>query len=137
MNKIIILCKILDSKQLYKLSDTVFDKFASKQSIMDKKIFIPYEIRKIAEEAYKKRLDKINFGTQKDYDIARDLSNRSYLELSDVLKIHKYTFENRFTHSKNKENPTYWEWRLYGGDEGKKWSSDIIKIYLPDKWKAN
>ena len=60
MNKIIILCKILDSKQLYKLSDTVFDKFASKQSIMDKKIFIPYEIRKIAEEAYKKRLDKID-----------------------------------------------------------------------------
>jgi hypothetical protein len=39
MNKIINLCKILDSKQLYKLSDTVFNKFASKQSIMDKKIF--------------------------------------------------------------------------------------------------
>ena len=26
---------------------------------------------------------------------------------------------------------------LYGGDDGKKWSSDIIKIYLPKKWKAN
>jgi hypothetical protein len=57
--------------------------------------------------------------------------------LSDVLKIHKYTFEKRFNHSKSDENPTYWEWRLYGGDEGKKWASDIVKIYIPDKWKAN
>ena len=137
MNKIINLCKILDSHQLYKLSDTVFNKFASKNSIMDKKIFIPTEVKKNAEEAYKERLGKINFGSQKDYDIAKDLYTRSYLELRDVLKIHKYTVEKRFSHSKSKENPTYWEWRLYGGDEGRKWASDIIKIYLPDKWKAN
>jgi hypothetical protein len=61
MNEIINLCKILDSQKLYQLSDTVFNKFASNQSIMDKKIFIPYEIKNVAEEAYKKRLDKINF----------------------------------------------------------------------------
>ena len=53
------------------------------------------------------------------------------------LNIHQYTFEKRYSHSKSKENPTYWEWRLYGGDEGKKWASDIIRIYLPKKWKAN
>jgi hypothetical protein len=137
MNEIINLCKILDSQKLYQLSDTVFNKFASNQSIMDKKIFIPYEIKNVAEEAYKKRLDKINFGSQKEYDLARDLFTRSYLELSDVLKIHQYTFEKRYSHSKSKENPTYWEWRLYGGDEGRKWSSDIVRIYLPKKWKAN
>lgn len=137
MEPIINLCKSLDSKKLYHLADRVFNKFASKDSIMDKRIFIPYEIRDVAEKAYKERLGKINFGSQKDYDIAKDLYTRSYLELRDVLKIHKYTVEKRFSHSKSKENPTYWEWRLYGGDEGRKWASDIIKIYLPDKWKAN
>ena len=97
MNKIINLCKILDSQKLYHLSDTVFNKFASKDSIMDKKIFIPYEIKSVAEEAYKKRLGKINFGSQKEYDIARDLFTRSYLELSDVLKIHQYTFQGTYS----------------------------------------
>ena len=138
MEKIIKICKILDQQHLFKLSDQIFNKYASKDDdILDKKIFIPYEIRKIAEEAYKKRLGDIRFGSQKDYNIAQDLYTRTYLELKDVLKIHKYTFENRYTHSKSDKNPTYWEWRLYGGDEGKKWSSDIVKIYLPKKWKPN
>ena len=71
MYKIIDLCKTLDQNKLFQLADKVFEKYASRDSILDKKIFIPYEIRKIAEDAYKERLGKINFGSQKDYEIGR------------------------------------------------------------------
>jgi hypothetical protein len=26
---------------------------------------------------------------------------------------------------------------LHGGEEGRKWASDIVKIYLPKKWRVN
>ena len=47
MYKIIDLCKTLDQNKLFQLADKVFEKYASRDSILDKKIFIPYEIRKM------------------------------------------------------------------------------------------
>ncbi len=138
MNKIIKVCNLLDSHNLFSLADKIFHKYAEKEKdIMNKKVFIPYDVRKVAEEAYKKRNDELKFGNPEIHEIARILSIRSYLEIEKILDIHKYTFEKRYSHSKSKKNPTYWEYQCYGGDEGKKWASDIIKIYLPKKWKAN
>lgn len=138
MNNFVKLCKILDSLGMYSLSDNIFIKVAEKdKDILDKRIFIPYEVRKVAEEAYKKRLGDIKFGTPKEHEIARQLSTRTYLEISEILKIHEYTVDKRYSHSKSKNNPTYWEYQLYAGDEGRRWASDIIKIYLPKKWKRN
>lgn len=138
MQRLIKLCSELDSRQLFKLSDSIFFKFAEKEKdILDKRILIPSEVRKNAEDAYKERLKDLKFGSHDEYELARTLFTRTYLEIDKILDIHKYTFENRYKHSKSKKNPTYWEWMLYGGDEGKKWSSDIIRIYLPKKWKPN
>ena len=131
MNKIIKVCNFLDKHNLFHISDIVFNKFAEKEKdILDKRILIPSEVKKAAE-------DELKFGNNEMYEIARLLSIRTYLEIDLILDIHKYTYEKRYSHSKSKKNPTYWEYQLYGGDDGKKWSSDIIKIYLPKKWKAN
>jgi hypothetical protein len=138
MNKIIRVCNLLDKLYLFSLADKIFLKYAEKEKdIMDKRILIPSEVKKIAEEAYKKRNDELKFGNNEMYEIARLLSIRTYLEMDLILDIHKYTYEKRYSHSKSKKNPTYWEYQCYGGDDGKKWASDIIKIYLPKKWKAN
>jgi hypothetical protein len=138
MNKIIRVCNLLDKLYLFSLADKIFLKYAEKEKdIMDKRILIPSEVKKTAEEAYKKRNDELKFGNNEMYEIARLLSIRTYLEMDLILDIHKYTYEKRYSHSKSKKNPTYWEYQCYGGDEGKKWASDIIKIYLPKKWKAN
>jgi hypothetical protein len=138
MNKIIRVCNLLDKLYLFSLADKIFLKYAEKEKdIMNKRILIPSEVKKTAEEAYKKRNDELKFGNNEMYEIARLLSIRTYLEMDLILDIHKYTYEKRYSHSKSKKNPTYWEYQCYGGDEGKKWASDIIKIYLPKKWKAN
>ena len=77
----------------------------------------------------------ISCNNQNDYDMAREINLRVYLSLDDVLRVHQYTYERRYNHSKSDKNPTYWEYRLYGGDEGRKWASDIVRLYLPNKWK--
>ena len=136
MNKYLKVCKILDDNQQYHLSDFVFNKFAlSYTEILEKRILVPDAVKHIAKEAYDKRFGEIRFGTQHDYDMAREINLRIYLSLDDVLKIHQFTYERRYNHSKSDKNPTYWEYRLYGGEEGRKWASDIIRLYLPNKWK--
>lgn len=138
MNKIVKICELLDQNNQWRLSDEIFTKYASSdKDILKKRILIPSDVKKNAEEAYKKRLEDIRFGKEKDYEIARQLFQRNYLELDEILKIHKYTVENRYTRSKSKKMPSYWEYELYGGEDGRKWASDIIKIYLPKKWKTN
>lgn len=138
MNAILKICSLLDQKQFYKLSDNLFVKFAEKEKdILEKRILIPNEVKKNAEDAYKERLKDLKFGSQKEYELARLLYTRTYLEIDLILDIHNYTVENRNKHSKSKKNPSYWEWMLHGGDEGKRWASDIIRIYLPKKWKTN
>jgi hypothetical protein len=138
MDKIVKICDLLDQTNQWRLADEIFTKYASSdKDILKKRILIPSEIKKIAEDAYKQRLEDVRFGKEKDFEIARQLYQRNYLELEEILKIHIYTFENRYKHSKSKKMPSYWEYELYGGDEGRKWASDIIRIYLPKKWKAN
>lgn len=138
MNEIIKLCKELDSKNLFSISDKLFTKFAeSQKDILKKRILIPTKVSKEAEDAYKKRFDDIKYGDKDMFEIARKLHQNSYMEIDDIFEIHKYTMKHRFSHSKSKKHPSYWEYQLYGGDEGKNWSSDIIRIYLPKKWKIN
>lgn len=133
---IIKLCKILDDNGLYYVSDKLF-KQAKKDNLLDKRIYIPKDIKDIAGEAWKKRFQDVRFGNQKQFDLARKLMLNNYMSLEEILEIHKFTVEKRFTHSKSDKNPTYWEYRLYGGEEGRKWASEIIKIYLPKKWRVN
>lgn len=136
MNKYLKVCKILDDKQQYHLSDLVFNKFAlSYREILEKRVLIPDSVKIIAKEAYDKRFGELRFGCQADYDMARELNLRIYLSFEDVLKIHQFTYERRYNHSKSEKNPTYWEYRLYGGEEGRKWASEIVRIYMPSKWK--
>lgn len=138
MNGIIKICKDLDNKNLFALSDKIFNKFAeSKSDILNKRILIPTKVAKEAEDAYKKRFDDIKFGDKDMFEIARKLHQNSYLLLKDVLEIHLYTMKHRFRYSNSKKHPSYWEYLLHGGEEGKKWASDIINIYLPKKWKSN
>ena len=80
---------------------------------------------------------EIKFGSVEDIEIARQLSQRSYLELDTVLKIHKITAKKWHSHSKKDDSPKYWEYLCYGGDEGKSWAENIIKIYLTKEWKIN
>lgn len=133
---IIKLCKILDDNGLYYVSDKLF-KQAKKDNMLEKRIYIPKDIKDIAGEAWKKRFQDVRFGNQKQFDLARKLMLNNYMSLEEILEIHKFTVEKRFTHSKSDKNPTYWEYRLYGGEEGRKWASEIIKIYLPKKWRVN
>lgn len=133
---IIKLCKILDDNGLYYVSDKLF-KQAKKDNLLDKRIYIPKDIKDIAGEAWKKRFQDVRFGNQKQFDLARKLMLNNYMSLEEILEIHKFTVEKRFTHSKSDKNSTYWEYRLYGGEEGRKWASEIIKIYLPKKWRVN
>lgn len=138
MNTLIKVCKILDDKNLFHLSDKLFIKIAeSQKDILKKRILIPTKVAKEAEEAYRKRFDEVKFGDKDMFEIARKLHQNSYMEISDILEIHKYTIKHRFTHSRSKKHPSYWEYQLHGGTEGKDWSSDIIRIYLPTKWKIN
>ena len=138
MNKFIKICKYLDNINLYSLSDKIFAKFAETQSdILKKRILIPTKVAKEAEEAYKKRFDEVKFGNKEMFEIARKLHQNNYMSIEDILEIHKYTIKHRFTYSKSKKHPSYWEFQLHGGNEGKKWASDIIRIYLPKKWKVN
>jgi hypothetical protein len=91
----------------------------------------------MAVRAYGHRNKDVKFGTVEDIEIARQLSQRSYLELDTVLKIHKITSKKWHSHSKKNDNPTYWEYLCYGGDEGKYWAENIIKLYLTKEWKIN
>jgi hypothetical protein len=133
---IVKVCKFLDSLGHYRLADDLF-KLAKKENILDKRIYIPKDIKEIAAKAWKRRFKDIRFGNEKQFDLARKLMLNNYLELKDIMEIHKYTVDKRFTHSKNEKNPTYWEYQLHGGEEGRRWASDIIKIYMPKKWRVN
>ena len=138
MFNIIKICKVLDDNYNYKLADKIFYKFAiSKKNILDKRILIPLDVKKNIETAYNKRYKDVSFGSNAQFEMAKELITRTYIELDKVLDIHEFTVKHRFTHSKSKKHPSYWEYQLHGGDEGKKWASDIIKIYLPKKWKSN
>lgn len=135
MSLVKICCK-LDRLGLYHLSDAIF-KIANKNNILKKRIYIPQEVKDVAKEAYDKRFDKLKFGNNNQYEIARLLHTRNYLEISSILEIHEYTVDKRYSYSKKGTNPTHWEYKLHGGEEGRRWASDIIKIYLPKKWKIN
>lgn len=138
MINFISVCKKLDDFGFYEIADNLFIKTSSsKKDILDKRILIPLDVKNNAEKAYKKRFDEIRFGNDKDYEIARQLSQRNYIELEDIIKIHKYTVKNRYSRSRSEKQPSYWEYMLYGGDEGRKWASDIVKIYIPKKWETN
>lgn len=102
-----------------------------------KQILIPGNVKAMAVKAYGHRNKDVKFGTIEDIEIARQLSQRSYLELDTVLKIHKITAKTWHSHSKKDDSPKYWEYLCYGGDEGKSWAENIIKIYLTKDWRIN
>ena len=137
MDNLLKICEKLDLLNYQKDSDTIFFKLASKQSILKKRILIPSDVQKNAEKAYKDRYKNLVYGNQSMFEIAKDLYTRVYLDLEDVLKIHKYTMKNRFSKSNSKKQPSYWEYELHGGEEGRIWASNIIRIYLPEKWISN
>lgn len=138
MMNFIDICKKLDEVGFYEISDKLFIKIASsKKDILEKRILIPSDVKKNAEDAYKNRFGDIKYGDSESYELARQLYQRNYLEIDLILEIHEYTVKHRYSRSKSKKQPSYWEYLLRGGDEGRKWASDIIKIYLPKKWKTN
>ena len=137
MDNLLKICEKLDLLNYQKDSDTIFFKLASKQSILKKRILIPSDVQKNAEKAYKDRYKNLVYGNQSMFEIAKDLYTRVYLDLEDVLKIHKYTMKHRFSKSSSKKQPSYWEYELHGGEEGRIWASNIIRIYLPEKWISN
>lgn len=138
MDKFLKFCQDLDELGYYQEVDNNFLKFASNQNeLLKKQILIPGKVREMAFKAYQQRNKDIKFGTVEDIEIARQLSQRSYLELETVLKVHKITAKKFFTRSKKDKSPTYWEYLCYGGDEGKWWAENIIKIYLRKNWKSN
>ena len=138
MEKLLKFCADLDELGYFKYADNVFHKYAFTQSeLMKKQILIPGQVRSMAVKAYGHRNKDVKFGTVEDIEIARQLSQRSYLELDTVLKIHKITAKKWHSHSKKDDNPTYWEYLCYGGDEGKYWAENIIKLYLTKEWKIN
>lgn len=99
---------------------------------MDAQIPVPNGVAEVAKDAYDNRFDKdVNFGDSDMFEIGRMLKNRSSVPLKLVLEIHKYTVKHRFTHSDSKKHRTYWEYRLHGGEAGRKWSESIIRSYLP------
>ena len=99
---------------------------------LDAQIPVPSGVAEIAKDAYDNRYDKdVNFGDSDMFEIARMLKNRSSIPLKLVLEIHKYTVKHRFTHSDSKKHRTYWEYRLHGGEPGRKWAESIIRAYLP------
>ena len=92
MERLLKFCADLDELGYYKYADNVFHKFAFTQSeLMKKQILIPGQVRSMAVKAYGHRNKDVKFGTVEDIEIARQLSQRSYLELDTVLKIHKIT----------------------------------------------
>ena len=135
MNELINICLELDNKGLYKQADDLFIKEASNKTLMKKKILIPSDVKEIATEAYSKKTGNVKFGTPSQIEVARKLKMRTYLDLEEVLDIFEYTVKNKNIHLKGKKTKSYLEWTLYGGDAGLKWSSDIVKLYLPKKWR--
>jgi hypothetical protein len=69
MSLVKICCK-LDRLGLYHLSDAIF-KIANKNDILKKRIYVPQEVKDVAKEAYDKRFDKLKFGNNNQYEIAR------------------------------------------------------------------
>ena len=138
MERFLKFCADLDELGYFNEADTVFHKYASKHNeLLKKQILIPIKVKEIALKAYRNRNKEIKFGSVEDIEIARQLSQRSYLELDTVLKVHKITMKKFFSHSKKDKSPNYWEYLCYGGDDGKHWAENIIKIYLSKDWKAN
>jgi hypothetical protein len=138
MERFLKFCADLDELGYFKYADNVFNKYAFNQNeLMKKQILIPGQVKSVAYKAYGHRNKDVKFGTLEDIEIARQLSQRSYLELDTVLKIHKITAKKWHSHSKKDDSPTYWEYLCYGGDEGKYWAENIIKIYLTKEWKIN
>ena len=138
MERFLKFCSDLDELGFINESDNVFRKYAySHNELLKKQILIPANVKSIATKAYGYRNKDIKFGTLEDIEVARQLTQRSYLELDTVLKIHKITAKKWHSHSKKDDNPTYWEYLCYGGDDGKSWAENIIKIYLTKEWKIN
>ena len=113
-----------------RLFDLAFIKIA--KTSLDSQIPVPSGVAEIAKDAYDNRFSKdVNFGDSDMYETGRMLKNRSSVPLKLVLEIHKYTVKHRFTHSDSKKHRTYWEYRLHGGEPGRKWAESIIRSYLP------
>ena len=92
MERLLKFCADLDELGYFKYADNVFHKYAFTQSeLMKKQILIPGQVKSLAVKAYGHRNKDVKFGTLEDIEIARQLSQRSYLELDTVLKIHKIT----------------------------------------------
>jgi dolichyl-phosphate-mannose--protein O-mannosyl transferase len=138
MERFLKFCTDLDELGYFAYADNVFTKYAYTQSeLFKKQILIPGNVKAMAVKAYGHRNKDVKFGTIEDIEIARQLSQRSYLELDTVLKIHKITAKTWHSHSKKDDSPKYWEYLCYGGDEGKSWAENIIKIYLTKDWRIN
>jgi hypothetical protein len=138
MEKFLKFCADLDELGYLDEADDIFFRYAAKHNdFLKKQILIPIKVREIALKAYTHKNKDIKFGSIEDIEIARQLSQRSYLELDTVLKVHKITMKKFYSRSKKEKSPTYWEYLCYGGDDGKHWAENIIKIYLNKEWKAN
>ncbi len=113
-----------------RLFDLAFIKIAG--TSMDAQIPVPSGVAEVAKDAYDNRFSKdVNFGDSDMFEIGRMLKNRNSVPLKLVLEIHKYTVKKGFTHSDSKKHRTYWEYRLHGGEAGRKWAESIIRSYLP------
>jgi hypothetical protein len=130
------LCNKLDSFGFYHMSDTLMTRFSmTKQEFMDKRILIPMDVKMNSKEAYDKRLGDLKFGGAESYEFARQLSLNYYVSLEDIVKIHKYLQRNRNSANYSETNPLYWEYQLYGGEEARKWAENMVRIYVPEKWR--
>ena len=86
MERFLKFCADLDELGYFNEADTVFLKYAAKHhDLLKKQILIPIKVKEIALKAYREKNKDIKFGSVEDIEIARQLSQRSYLVA--VIKI--------------------------------------------------
>jgi hypothetical protein len=95
---------------------------------LSEKFIVPSNVQKIAQEGYDWGRNNRNYCSSKQLELSRILAMQNMIKLSDIIDIHEYTAKNRFRIPSDPDRKEAWIWKMYGGEEARRWSEYIVRV---------